>query len=147
MKLRMKFAVLVGALALALVPATALAVGQPEDPGAQGKGHANATPGPHATLPEKAKAYGVYCREESKKHVEGEPGTPFSKCVTAMAKVANDDEDTASDDVSPGQACKEESKKHVKGEKGTPFSRCVVAAAHLKEDQEDEEDQQEQEQD
>jgi len=136
-KLRMKLAVLVGALALAVAPAAALAAGAPEDPGAQGKGHDKPVP-PQASLPEKAKAYGWYCREESRKHVAGEPGTPFSKCVTGMAKVATDLADPDSNDVSPAQACKEESRKHVAGEKGTPFSQCVVAAAHLKKDQEDE---------
>jgi hypothetical protein len=133
LKLRMKLAIAVGALALAVAPAAAMATGQPEDPGSQGKAHANGTPGPNATLPEKAKAYGWYCREESKKHVAGAPGTPFSLCVTAAAKVANDEEET----VTPRQACKEESKKHVAGEQGTPFSQCVVAAAQVKEDQQD----------
>lgn len=67
MKLRTKFAVLVGALALAVTPATASAV-QPEDPGSQGK------------------SLGVNCKEESRKHVKGEKGTAFSRCVTAAAK-------------------------------------------------------------
>ena len=44
------------------------------------------TPGPKASLPEKAKAYGVYCRGFSKKHVEGAKGTPFSRCVVAAAQ-------------------------------------------------------------
>jgi hypothetical protein len=131
MKLQTKFAVVLGALALATTPAMALAT-QPADPGSQGQGHgphytpSNVTPGPGASLPEKAKAYGVYCQDQSKKHVKGEKGTPFSQCVTAMAKAATND------NVTPKQACKGMSKKHVKGEKGTPFSRCVVAAAHLK---------------
>jgi hypothetical protein len=132
MKTHLKIAVVLGALALATAPA-ALA-GQPADPGSQGKGPQYApekppTPGPGASLPEKAKAYGVYCREFSKKHVQGEKGTPFSQCVNAMAKAATDD------DLSPGRACKGLSKKHVKGEKGTEFSRCVTAAAKLRKDQ------------
>lgn len=141
MKLPMKIAVLVGALALMAVPAAAFATGQPAEPGSQGKAHVpeytpeapeeEPTPGPKAPLPEKAKAYGVYCKELSRKHVKGEKGTPFSQCVTAMAKAANHE------NMSPRQACKELSRKHVKGEKGTPFSRCVVAAAQLREDQED----------
>ena len=49
---------------------------------------------------EKAKAYGVHCQGESKKHVKGEKGTPFSQCVTAMAKAATND------DLTPRQACK-----------------------------------------
>jgi hypothetical protein len=84
------------------------------------------TPGPHATLPAKAKAYGVFCNKESKKHVDGQKGTPFSQCVTAMAKLAT------SVTSNPAKACATESKKHVDGQKGTPFSQCVSAAAKLK---------------
>lgn len=132
MKVQMKIAVVLGALALATVPAMALA-DQPSTPGS-GNGPtytpaAPPTPGPSAGLPAKAKAYGVYCRAASKKHVKGQKGTPFSQCVTAMAKAANNDE------LSPGQACKALSKKHVKGQKGTPFSQCVTAAAKLRKDQ------------
>lgn len=97
MKVRTKIALLLGALALALVPATALAVGQPEDPGSQGKGphytpetpenNKPENPGPGATPLEKAKAYGWRCKEESRKHVKGEKGTPFSRCVVAAAKL------------------------------------------------------------
>ena len=142
MKLRTKFAVLVGALTLAVTPATALA-GQPEDPGSQGKGPhytpekpSPETPGPKAGLPEKAKAYGVYCRDKSRKHVNGEKGTEFSRCVTTMARLATNE------NLTPRQACKNESRKHVKGEKGTAFSRCVVAAAKFKKEQREEEQQQ-----
>jgi hypothetical protein len=77
--------------------------------------------------PAHAKAYGRYCQNESRRHVPGEKGTPFSRCVTAMAKAAHGQ--------SPAAACAGLSKKHVDGEPGTPFSRCVVAAAHLKRDQ------------
>jgi hypothetical protein len=137
MKLHLKIALTTGALVLALSTATALAVGKPAGIPPHGNGQGNGptytpgdpTPGPKAGLPEKAKAYGRYCQGESKKHVKGEKGTAFSRCVTAMAKAANND------DLSPGQACKGQSKKHVKGEKGTPFSRCVKAAAKLRGDQ------------
>ncbi len=90
------------------------------------------TPGPNASLPAKAKAYGKYCDDQSRKHVKGEKGTPFSVCVTAMAKLANGRTDN------PREACKAESKKHVKGEKGTPFSNCVKGGAKLLRDQEEE---------
>lgn len=135
MKPHLKLALVLGALALATAPAMALAGQSPN-----GQGHGNGpkygpekppTPGPDAGLPEKAKAYGVYCKEESRKHVKGEKGTPFSQCVTAMAKAAKNDRLTAR------QACKGLSKKHVKGEKGTPFSRCVTAAAKLRGTQQD----------
>jgi hypothetical protein len=130
MKLHRKLAVILGALALAIAPAAALA-GQSPTGAAHGNGPKYApeqppTPGPGATLPEKAKAYGVYCKDESRKHVDGEQGTPFSQCVTAMAKAAKNDK------LTNRQACKGLSKKHVKGEKGTPFSRCVVAAAQVR---------------
>jgi hypothetical protein len=129
MKLQTRLVVLLGALALATAPAMALA-SQPTNPG-QGNGPKYApeppvTPGPGASLPEKAKAYGVHCQDQSKKHVAGEKGTPFSQCATAMAKAATNEQLTAK------QACKGLSKKHVKGVKGTPFSRCVVAAAQVK---------------
>jgi hypothetical protein len=88
-----------------------------------------ATPGPKAGLPAKAKAYGRYCQDQSKKQEEGEKGTPFSRCVTAMAKLAN------GKTSSPRKACKELSKKHDKGEQGTPFSRCVSHGAQLLRDQ------------
>jgi len=138
MKLQMKVAMVLGALALAAAPAMALA-SQPTNPG-QGNGHSNGpkytpeapaakTPGPGASLPEKAKAYGRYCKGESKKHVKGEKGTAFSRCVTTMAKAAS------KKNLSPGQVCKGKSKKHVKGEKGTEFSHCVKAVAKLRKTQ------------
>lgn len=129
MKLLIRIAVITGALALAAAPAMA---GQSQTGQEHGNGPkyqpAPETPGPQAPLPEKAKAYGAYCQGESKKHVDGEKGTPFSQCVTAMAKAAHDERITAR------KACKGMSKKHVKGAKGTPFSRCVVAAAKLRHD-------------
>ena len=76
-------------------------------------------------MPAKAKAYGRLCQGQSKKHVAGTPGTPFSKCVTDMAKVANGSA------TNPRTACKNESKKHVAGQHGTPFSQCVSGAAKL----------------
>lgn len=133
MKLQLKIAVVLGALALATVPGVSLAAPSPT-----GSEHGNGpkyqpekpeTPGPKDPLPEQAKAYGVYCKNESRKHVKGEKGTPFSRCVNAMAKAATNER------LAARQACKGLSKKHVKGEKGTPFSRCVVAAAQLKKDQ------------
>lgn len=88
--------------------------------------------GPGAGKAAKAKAYGKYCQDQSKKHVAGVKGTPFSACVTAMAKVAKDEATTGQS--APRTACLALSKKHVKGEKGTAFSRCVVGAQELKRD-------------
>lgn len=154
MKAHLKIALVVGALALAAAPAMALAA-KPAEPGnghahsgpenSQGAAHNQgnthnqgkgphyepappSTPGPSAGLPAKAKAYGRVCMEQGfgKKHVKGEKGTPFSRCVTAMAKAANNEKMAAK------RACKGLSKKHVKGQKGTPFSQCVVAANKLR---------------
>jgi hypothetical protein len=124
MKIMVKIALMTGALALACGSA-ALAAGPPEGVPPHGKGVANgngpgdATPGPRAGLPAKAKAYGRLCKGESKQHVKGEKGTAFSRCVTNMAQAANHE------GMAPGRVCKGESKEHVKGEKGTAFSRCV----------------------
>lgn len=132
MKLSLKLAILAGVLALA-VPAAALAT-QPAEPG-HGNGKANGPhyapenpppPGPKAPLPEQAKAYGVYCRGESKQHVAGTPGTPFSACVKRMAQAA------VHKQMSPGQVCKGTSGKHVKGQKGTEHSRCVAGVIALR---------------
>jgi hypothetical protein len=138
-----RIAVSAAVLALSVAPGIALA-SQPDNPGnGQGpptsvpptnqgtqhnpNGTGNNTPGPNASLPTKAKAYGKYCQGESKQHVAGTPGTPFSKCVTDMAKAAHG--------TNPTTACKNESKKHVKGQKRTPYSLCVSGAAKLQNDQ------------
>jgi hypothetical protein len=77
------------------------------------------------TLPSQAKAYGFYCQNQSKKHLAGQKGTPFSQCVTAMAKLASGQTD------SPKAACAALSKKHVAGKPGTPYSNCVSDGAKL----------------
>jgi hypothetical protein len=115
-----RLAATIGVASLTLAPAFAAAT--------PGNGH-NPTPGPGASPHAKAKAYGKFCQGESKKHVAGTPGTPFSKCVTDMAKLANGSAD------SPRSACKNESKKHVAGMKGTPYSQCVSGTAKLQHDQ------------
>jgi hypothetical protein len=139
-----RFAALVAGLALAATPA--FAADPPSDtpnrddnpgvehrpsetpPANQGTENKPATPGPKAGLPAKAKAYGRFCKDQSKKRsdaAEGTKGTPFSQCVTGMAKLATDATD------SPRKACKDLSKKHTEGEKGTPFSSCVKQGAKL----------------
>ena len=127
----------VGVLALgAAAPALAGSDrGNGTPPSNQGTAHKQAaqthpaktnTPGPKASLPAKAKAYGRYCQGESKKHVKGSKGTPFSQCVTAMAKLAT------GETSNPARACAKLSKKHVRGQAGTPYSKCVTAAAKLR---------------
>ncbi|MBS1889128.1 MAG: hypothetical protein JSU06_18270 [Actinobacteria bacterium] len=126
MDLKMKTAAVLGALALLMAPAVALANGPEYAPEHTHPTHPT-TPGPKAPLPAKAKAYGVYCRGASKQHVKGEKGTAFSRCVTSMAKAANG--------ATPKAACKSEPKTHEAGKKGTPYSRCIVNAARLQKEQ------------
>ena len=119
MRVRNRVATVVAALALAAIPTVAFA----------GNGHGNnghhgttGATGPHP----RGHAYGFYCQGQSKKHVKGQKGTPFSQCVHAMKQLANGTE------TNPAKACAGLSKKHIPhGSKGTPFSRCVVAGAHL----------------
>jgi hypothetical protein len=97
-------------------------------PSNKGTAQKPATPGPNAGLPAKARAYGRYCQGQSKKRSDaagGTKGTPFSQCVTAMAKLATE----ASD--SPRKACRDLSREHTEDEKGTPFSACVKQGARL----------------
>jgi hypothetical protein len=77
-----------------------------------------------ATLPSQAKGYGFYCQNQSKVHVAGRKGTPFSQCVTAMAHLAH------GQTSSPKTACATMSHE-PDGQGGSPFSRCVSAGAKL----------------
>jgi len=133
MKFVTKAAILAAAAMLLAAPAALAA--KPGDPGSphngQGKqkaaSHAQTNPtvpDPGATTP-KGKAYGFLCKNQSRKHVAGTPGTPFSQCVTAMAKAATGQAS------SPKAACADVSKKHVPGQKGTPYSQCVTTSAKL----------------
>jgi hypothetical protein len=123
MKLHLKLVTALAVLAMGLVPAIAAATGPtyaPEHPT-----HPSSTPKGHA--------YGYYCKGKSKKHVKGEKGTEFSRCVAAMKRADNQD-------LTPKQACKTESRKHVKGEKGTAYSRCVKAVAQMQKEKQQEEE-------
>jgi hypothetical protein len=75
--------------------------------------------------PPQAGAYGKHCQGQSKKHIKGQKGTPFSQCVRAMAKLDN------GETKSPRAACKDLSRKRVEGQKRSPFSMCVSAGAKL----------------
>jgi hypothetical protein len=133
MRISRKSAILTTVAALLVAPAVAPAAGPPDNQGTQNaashKPSASNQPGPSASLPAKAKAYGRYCQGQSKTHVAGQSGTPFSQCVTAMAKLAS------GATSSPRTACAALSKQHVAGQKGTPFSQCVAAGAKLLKDQ------------
>lgn len=99
------------------------------NPGTERSAHGDATDTPAPNARAQRKAHGTYCAEQSKRHVKGQKGTPFSQCVTAMAKLANGRTDA------PRTACEDLSKKRVEGQRGTPFSLCVVAGAKLKREQ------------
>jgi hypothetical protein len=123
MDFKTKLGALFAALALLVTPAAAFAYGGPEyAPAPEPKPK---HPGPNASMGEKTKAYGVYCKGASKKHVKGKTGTEFSRCVTAMAAAATTKKTARA-------VCVGASKEHVKGVTGTEFSRCVVAAAKVK---------------
>ena len=98
------------------------------NPGVQ---HRPAPVGPNASLPAKARAYGVHCKGESRKRSDAAPGTrgtPYSQCVTAMAKLATGRVSN------PRTACAGLSKKRSDAgpdTRGTPYSQCVVRGARL----------------
>jgi hypothetical protein len=125
MRLHTKIAVAAATMAIGAAPALAIAASPGNSGSAPGHNKTGTTTQPSAISPSQAKAFGRACQGESKKHVAGTPGTPFSKCVTAMAKLENGSV------KNPRTACATESKKHVAGTPGTPFSRCVSAAAKL----------------
>jgi hypothetical protein len=122
MKLHPKLIVGLAVLAMGLLPAMAGAVSyQPEY-------HPETPQGPK-TAP-KGHAYGYWCRGESKKHVKGEKGTAFSRCVLAHKRAAHQP------DLTAREACKGVSKKHTAhGDKGTPFSRCVKTVAQQRKEE------------
>jgi hypothetical protein len=117
--------VAVAGMAAAVTPALASGAAHPAHPTHPAKPAHPAHPGPTASLPAKAKAYGRYCQGQSKIHVAGTPGTPFSKCVTDMAKVATGKA------PNPARACANMSKVHAAHSKGTPYSQCVSGAERL----------------
>jgi hypothetical protein len=131
-----KIASVTAVVAALAIPGAALAAGAPSGAGTppSNSGTQNAAahtqapankPGPNASQADKAKAYGKNCQNQSKTHVDGQTGTPFSQCVTAMARLASG---TTS---SPTIACKTLSKTRAAGQSGTPFSLCVAAGAKL----------------
>ena len=140
MKLRMMLVLGLAVFALGAVPATGMAEGvdyTPEGP----KYHPDTPKGPkynpdkpkpgngNPNVGPKGKAYGYYCKGQSKKHVKGEKGTAFSRCVKALARAGKNE------NLHPKKACKALSKKHVKGQKGTPFSQCVKSVNQMRKDQ------------
>jgi len=129
MKLLTKLVSALAVLSLGLVPAMAGAVTyQPEYKPDKPPQYKPDTPQGPKTAPN-GKAYGYYCRGQSKKHVKGEKGTAFSRCVKAMARADKNE------NLNARKACKALSKKHVKGQKGTPFSQCVKGVAQMRKEE------------
>jgi hypothetical protein len=122
MTLRSKLIAGLAVLALGAVPTVAGATGPEYTPEKPPKTHEP-----------KGHAYGYYCKGESKKHVKGTPGSPFSTCVKAASRADHNEQLTAR------EACKALSKKHVKGQKGTAFSICVNGVAQMRKDKAKEE--------
>lgn len=122
MKLHLKLVTGLAVLAMGVLPAMAGAVSyQPEY-------HPETPKGPKQ--PPKGHAYGYWCRGESKKHVKGVKGTPFSICVRAHKRAANQP------DLTAREACKGLSKKHTPhGDKGTAFSRCIKTVAQQRKEE------------
>ncbi len=128
MKLRTMLVLALSVFALGAMPAAGVADDvsyQPEGP----KYQPDKPTHPPKGTPPKGKAYGFYCKGQSKKHVKGEKGTAFSRCVKAMAQA---DKNEA---LNAKKACKTLSRKHVKGEKGTAFSRCVKGVNQMRKEQ------------
>jgi hypothetical protein len=122
-----RMAATAAAVVLGLVPAVALAHGPGGGNLQNAPGHTHtAGSGPSTSATASGKAYGRLCQAESKRHVAGQSGTPFSTCVKDMAQAAQNTH------LNPHRVCANESKKHVAGMKGTPYSQCVVAAAKLR---------------
>ena len=79
-----------------------------------------------ATVPAApAHPLGYYCKDESKRHLRGSKGTPFSRCVTALGRLRDGTES------SPREACASLSRKRFPGMKRTPFAVCVAGGRAL----------------
>lgn len=125
MTLKSKVAAGLTVTAMAVTP-MALASGAAAHPG---NGHST-TPKTHHTPSKGSKAedYGKLCKGQSKQHVKGQKGTPFSQCVDAMRTL---DQSADPAKANPTKACSPLSHKHTAGEPGTPFSNCVAAGHKL----------------
>ena len=128
MKLHPKLVLGLAVLAMGLLPAMAGAVSyQPEY-------HPETPKGPKH--PPKGHAYGYWCRGESKKHVKGEKGTAFSRCVRAHKRAANQPDKTPREVCFDLKIKHDRSGKHVPhGDKGTAFSRCVKTVVQQRQEE------------
>ena len=108
-------------LALVAFPALGHAAAAPTKGG-------SASPGPDASRASKARAYGKYCRGESRRSERGQRGSDYARCLNAMARLGS------GRTRSPARACRGLSRKRERGERGTEYSRCVRAARRLRAD-------------
>jgi hypothetical protein len=128
-KVTSKIALVLATLALGATPAVALANGHGKSGSAPGHNKTTTTTSTTTTTTSSSKAWGRVCAAQnlSKKHVKGEKGTAFSRCVVAMAQLAKSSKTT------PSSACSTESKKKTKGTSGpSDYAKCVAAAAQLR---------------
>lgn len=72
-----------------------------------------------------ARAFGKHCQAQSKKRVAGSTGTPFSKCVTAMARLAR------AKSRSPQIACARLTRKRTGAGRRSAYDRCVRSGRTL----------------
>jgi hypothetical protein len=70
-------------------------------------------------------AYGRYCQDQGKKCIPGQKGTPFSRCLTALA------EPHKGKAHKPAKASRALSEKRAKGQEKTLFRVCLSAAKKL----------------
>ena len=91
MKLRMLITMGLAVFSLALVPAVGVADGPDYHPTPEGPKYQPAHPPQGPKSAPKGKAYGYYCRGQSKKHVKGVKGTPFSNCVKGVNQLRREE--------------------------------------------------------
>lgn len=71
------------------------------------------------------RAYAKHCQNQSKKRMPGVTGTQFSRCVTAMARLAR------AQSRAPRTACATLRRKRASGARSSPFQNCVAAGTRL----------------
>lgn len=84
-----------------------------------------AAPAHGATAGADARAFGKHCQGQSKKRAQGASNTSFSKCVTAMSRLAS------ARSRAPHVACATLSRKRATGARTSPFQKCVAAGRRL----------------
>ena len=73
----------------------------------------------------RAPDYAALCRDQSRTRIAGTRATPYSRCVSAMAKLASGQTRSAR------KACRALSHRRPAGAKRSPYAKCVRAGAKL----------------